>query len=101
MLNEYSEKYKVDFSKFNYSEHFDSETDLFGSKYVLITILFLPIYIINSLYKTLFPKYKTSFLDSILPMIEEKKYLTFGDLIASKLKGEFCLRENAKFELFK
>ncbi len=101
ILNEYCEKYKVDFRKFNYSEHFDSEADSVGIRYAFIIIIFFPFYILNGLYKTFFPKCKTSVFDYILPMIEEKKDLTFGDLITSKLKGEFCLRETTKIELLK
>lgn len=101
MLNEYSEKYKIGFSQFNYSEYFVSEAYMFRIQDLLFGVLFFPINLTNSLFKTLFPKYETSLLDYILPKVEEKKDLTFGDLIASKLKGEFCLRAFANIQLLK
>jgi hypothetical protein len=93
-LEEFVEKYNLNFDKFDYSNHFESEGELFKGSNALIGLLTLPFLIITRIIKWLFPKFKTPFDDSFLPMKNERTDLTFGDLIVCKLKGEFCLRKN-------
>lgn len=91
-LEMFSEKYTIDFSNFNYSKHFETEGELFGSKQVLLTLLGLPISVLIFLIKIVNPKFNdTPFLKK---KGTKKLDLTFGDLVVSKLKKEFCLRDN-------
>ncbi len=102
LLEAFLNKYDVDFSKFNYDAHFDSEGEFVDFKTVVFGILKLPIRIANSLIIK-FISYNTyNKIDSMLyEKTNEKKDLTFGDLILSKLNGEFCLRNEYRIELAK
>ncbi len=104
MLEKFITKYKVDFSNFNYDKHFESEGELFGS----LNSLFIFVFAILNIFKyTLFlnvvifsKKYSKQINDFKFYIKEnkiEKKDLTMGDLITSKIQGKFLLRENVKF----
>ena len=101
LLVEFIDKYKVDFKSFDYIKHFESEGELFNSTGVLIALICLPFQIIAWILKRFFPNIKTNLDTPLIPKENQRKDLTFGDLIASKLKGEFCLRKNVKIELMK
>ena len=95
LLKEYVEKYKLNFDSFNYDEHFISEV---WSLKRLLSLFFLPLFIIIHFLIYFFPK-----LESTFSFILEKPKadLTFGDLVASKLKGEFCLKTDPNIQLKK
>ena len=101
LLVEFKDKYKVEFKDFDYSEHFESEGELFNSTRALIALVSMPFEIILWILKLFFPNIKINFSTPFIPKINERKDLTFGDLITSKLKGEFCLRKKFKIELTK
>ena len=98
-LIEFVEKYKLDFDNFKYNEHFESEGELFNSAKTLLWIITLPFKIIAWFVKLIFPKLETDLDNSFIPKANDRKDLTFGDLIVCKLKGKFCLRENTLIEI--
>ena len=99
LLNEFAEKYDVDFESFEYGKHFESEGELFNSFRALISILSLPFFLIAKIMKFIFPKINIDLSNLIVSNSRETSDLTFGDLIVSKLKGEFCLRKNTLIEI--
>nr|WP_299383100.1 hypothetical protein [Allomuricauda sp.] len=99
LLDEFVTKHNLNFDKFDYSKHFESEGELFNGNEVLIGLLTLPFWIIARIIKWIFPKVRTPFESSFLPMKNERADLTFGDLIVCQLKGEFCLRKNTMIEI--
>ena len=99
LLEEFVKKHNLNFDKFDYSKHFESEGKLFNGSNALIGLLTLPFLIIARIIKWFFPKVKTPFDSSFLPLKNERADLTFGDLIVSKLKGEFCLRKETLIEI--
>lgn len=100
LLEEYIEKYKINFDNFDYSHHFENELEIIDIRRFIVEIIFLPFSILILLFNYLFPKQR---IEPTIPFFrgEEKADLTFGDLVASKLKGEFCLKENANIQLKK
>ena len=58
-LIEFIEKYNLDFSRFNYSEHFDSEGELFNPKNSLITLILIPFYLVTWFLNFFYPKTKS------------------------------------------
>jgi hypothetical protein len=102
LLIEFIEKYNLNFDKFEYEKHFDSEGDFIGFKNLLLGFLKLPVLILNSLIIKYFSPTLCNRIDDFLfDRTNEKKDLTFGDLISSKLKGEFCLRDECRIQLAK
>lgn len=99
LLEDFIAKYNLNFDKFDYSEHFESEGELFNSGNALIGIFTFPLWIVARILKWIFPIVKTPFDYSFLPMKNKRADLTFGDLIVCKLKGEFCLRKNTLIEI--
>ena len=99
LLTEFFERYNVDFENFEYDKHFENEGELFHPIRTLIGIILLPLFLITKIVNWIFPKIKIDLSKLIIPKIRETSDLTFGDLIVSKLKGEFCLRKNTLIEL--
>jgi hypothetical protein len=100
MLADFIEKYNIDFDKFNYDEHFESEGELIGFKQLIIGLVKLPFSLINCLIIQFISKSTYIFIDKKLyDRTTDKKDLTFGDLVMCKLNGEFCLRSNNKLKL--
>ncbi|WP_165929427.1 DUF1493 family protein [Flavobacterium rhamnosiphilum] len=104
MLEDFITKYNLDFSGFNYGEHFESEGEMFGPLNFLFGFVFTILYILKYvlfLTVALFSKKHSKEINDFKFHIEEnkieKKDLTMGDLIASKVQGKFNLRENVKF----
>ena len=102
LLEDFSNKYDVNFDRFDYNEHFDSEGDFISFKTFILGILKLPLLIINSLFiKNISIKTYDKIDKTLYDRTTQKKDLTFGDLILCKLNGEFVLRENCKIGLTK
>lgn len=102
LLIEFIEKYDLNFEKFDYDKHFESEGEFVGFKTLILGIFKLPVLIINSLLIKYISVKTYNKIDNILyDRTNDKKDLTFGDLILSKLNGEFTLRENCRIELSK
>lgn len=98
-LIDFVDKYNLNFDGFNYDKHFESEAELFNATTGLLTLIYLPFAIINGLIKLVYPNSKTAFDNLFEPLTSDRDDLTFGDLIASKLKGEFCLRKDLVIEI--
>jgi len=95
LLIEFIEKYDLNFEKFEYDKHFDSEGELVGFKTFILGVFKLPVLIINNLLiKHISIKTYKKIDNTLYDRTNYKKDLTFGDLILSKLNGEFTLREN-------
>lgn len=95
LLIEFIEKYDLNFEKFEYDKHFDSEGELIGFKTFILGVFKLPVLIINNLLiKHISIKTYKKIDNTLYDRTNCKKDLTFGDLILSKLNGEFTLREN-------
>jgi hypothetical protein len=99
LLTEFAEKYNLDFNSFEYDKYFENEGELFHPGRFLIGIILLPFFIVTKIINWIFPKVKIDLSKLILPKIRETSDLTFGDLIVSKLNGEFCLRKNTLIEI--
>ena len=95
LLEEYFEKHKVSYDNFDYDKHFYSE--VWSLKEVFLLLIFPLVILIHTLIY-FFPKMRKVF-NFILG--EQKTHLTFGDLVASKLKEEFCLKADANIQLKK
>ncbi len=100
LLEKFVTTFKLDSTNFDYSKHFLSEGELFGSGASLLTLLGLPFVILFWLIRLLtfgkinlnkiqfFPSYQRKTLD-----------LTFGDMLTWYLTGKYALRQNTKFKL--
>jgi len=99
LLDDFIKKYELDFSEFDYYDHFYSEYELFNSSKGFEFLIYLPFNLLIFIINTIFYNGKLEYLSSVTE--PERLDLTFGDLIVCKLKGEFCLRKNIKIELLK
>jgi len=99
LLNDFINKYDLDFGEFDYYEHFYSEYELFNSSKSFEFLIYLPFNLIIFIAKLIFNIKKLEYISSNSE--PERLDLTFSDLIVSKLKGEFCLRKNVRIELLK
>jgi hypothetical protein len=104
MLGDFITKYNLDFSNFNYDEHFESEGELTMSLWYCLEVLFLPLYIIKGIVSCVFYFFskklskKINAFNFVLNKYKSnRKDLTIGDLITSKIYGKFQMRENVKF----
>ncbi len=66
LLEDFSNKYNIDFSKFNYDIHFDSEVDFIRFTSLIVRFLKLPISIINTLIIKFISHNTYNKIDSIL-----------------------------------
>ncbi len=104
LLDSFITKYNLDFSNFNYAEHFESEGELTMSIWSILSVFFIPLFILKGILSyviNLYSKKYSDKIDSFNFFLREYKSdridLTMGDLITSKIKGKFLLRENVKF----
>ncbi|WP_165932747.1 DUF1493 family protein [Flavobacterium cellulosilyticum] len=104
LLEDFIIKHKVDFSNFNYKEHFESEGELSMSFWSVLSVLFIPLFIIKGLLSYFINffsnkySYKLNRFNFFLKEYKSnRKDLTMGDLITSKIQGKFNLREKVKF----
>ena len=93
LLEKFVTKHKLDATGFDYSKHFLSEGELFGSGAALLTLLTLPFVIVFWLIKLLtfgkvdmnkaklFPNWQRQTMD-----------MTFGDMLTWYLNGKYSLR---------
>jgi len=100
LLKKFVVKYNLDDTGFDYSKHFLSEGELFGSGSALLTLLTLPISLSIVVLKLLtfdfidltrvklFPDYPRKTID-----------MTFGDMLTWYLAKRYCLRKDTKFKL--
>jgi len=104
MLENFITKYNLDFSNFNYDEHFENEGELTISIWSILSVLLIPLFIIKSIMSYFFNFFSKKYsykINSFNFFLKEHKSnridLTMGDLITSKIQGKFLLRENVKF----
>ncbi|WP_310558825.1 DUF1493 family protein [Flavobacterium sp.] len=104
LLDSFITKYNLDFSNFNYAEHFESEGELTMSIWSILSVFFIPLFILKGILAyviILYSKKYSDKIDSFNFFLREYKSgridLTMGDLITSKINGNFLLRENVKF----
>jgi len=102
LLVEFVEKYNLNFERFHYDKYFYSELELFGFLNIILAlvkkvILILNNFIIKYLSQKIYDKIDSIFCD----ITNEKRDLTFGDLLLSKLMKEFYLRDECRIELAK
>ncbi|QBN17775.1 DUF1493 family protein [Flavobacterium nackdongense] len=104
LLDSFITKYNLDFSNFNYAEHFESEGELTMSIWSILSVFFIPLFILKGILSYVIYLYSKKYsdkIDSFNFFLREYKSdridLTMGDLITSKIKGKFLLRENVKF----
>ena len=104
LLDSFITKYNLDFSNFNYAEHFESEGELTMSIWSILSVFFIPLFIIKyitSYFLNFFSKKYSDKINSFNFFLKKYKSdridLTMGDLITSKIQGKFSLRDNVKF----
>lgn len=108
LLNDFINKYNLDFANFNYDNHFESEAQLFGPLNSFFTFIFtiintlkFSLFIIVYLFSKRYSKMINDFKFYIHEDKIEKQDLTMGDLITSKICGKFEMRENVQFVISK
>lgn len=93
------EKYNLDHSTFDYSEHFEDETEIITPLIQLLTPIIIVAWLSWLLVERAFPGQfqQPDFLKEKTdnPRLD----LTVGDLIVWRLAGRFCLREEADIRI--
>ena len=104
ILNDFINKYNLDFSNFNYDEHFESEGEIFNGVNDLFDFLFFILNIIKFIVYLVFKPFSNEYSEKIRQFkfyikVDklERKDLNMGDLITSKIFKKFQLRENVQF----
>lgn len=97
LLYSFIEKYELDHSDFIYNDHFESESEIFNIWSALLTILFIPywllVLIINWIFRFDFPFFPSN-------SINPRKDLTVGDLITWRINKKFILRSEVEMKLY-
>jgi len=105
LIEEFVEKYNLDFSKFNFSEHFLSEGESANGFQVLFNMVLLPLYFLFWLVKEFtfdlinLNKYLIKIVKLFSTNQRETLDMSFGDLLTSYLNKKYTLRSNVKFVL--
>ncbi len=94
LLEEFVDKYHLNYDDFNYEEYFESECELFNPNELFFGILLLPFSLIERGILYFYPQIKTPIISYYSKKHQKRKDLTFGDLIIWKLNGKFCLRKS-------
>lgn len=100
LLNKFITKYNLDITGFDYSNHFLSEGELFGSGIALLQLLSLPVTIVLWFFKVLtFGKFNPAKLH-LLPNFNRVTIdMTFGDMLTWYLTGKYNLRKDVVVRL--
>ncbi len=100
LLLKFITRYKPDTTGFDYSKHFLSEAELFGSSAVLFAILCTPIQMLAWLISLLTGcKINLTPLKLFPKPDQEKLDMSFGDMLTWYLTGKYCLRSDVQFRL--
>ncbi len=100
LIEKFVTKYKLDPTGFDYSKHFLSEGELFGSGPALLTLLTLPLSIIIWLIRLLtIGKIDLSKKEIIPDWNRKTTHMTFGDLLTWYLTGKYNLRGNVRVSI--
>lgn len=101
LLEKFVQNYQLNTTGFDYSKHFLSEAELFGSGPALLTLLTLPALLVAWVIKVItlgkidFTKFE------FLNPNRQTADLAFGDMLTWYLTGDYCLRTDVKFYLKK
>lgn len=102
LLEKFVTKYKLNTSGFDYSKHFLSEGELFGSIAVLLQIITIPIFVVIWLLRVItFGKIDLTKKQFLPKMNRQTLDMSFGDILTWYLTGKYCLRSDVKFKLKK
>ena len=102
LVNDFVQKYELDFSRFDYSKHFHSDLDLLNQFQVILRIIFLPLYFLFWLIKefTLDLINFNRYLDKLINLFSSSKTevidMSFGDLVTSYITKEYSLKSDMK-----
>ena len=105
LIEEFVEKYNLDFSKFNFLEHFLSEGELAIGFQVVLNMVFLPLYFLFWLVKEFtfdlinLNKYLIKIVKLFSTNQRETFDMSFGDLLTSYLNKKYTLRDSTVFVL--
>ena len=100
LLEKFVTKYSLDPTGFDYSKHFLSEGELFGSGAAFWTILTLPIYLLFWLVKILsFRKIDLTKMRILPDSSRETSDMTFGDMLTWYLIGKYSIRRDVEVRL--
>ncbi len=100
LLEKFAAKYNIDLSGFDYSKHFESESEIFHSGIELIYILFFPFFFIIWIIRNIkydFKNWKTLEFYPNWGRRATPLDLTFGDLICWYLTKSSSLRNEFRF----
>ena len=98
LIHDFVEKFEIDFSAYDFYEYFYDECEIVNPLMDISGLLRLPFYILYRPVKLIYTKIHIPILEQSL-LYYKRKDLTVGDLICSKLKGEFCLRANVNLQV--
>ncbi|WP_291074188.1 DUF1493 family protein [Empedobacter sp. UBA5987] len=105
LLIAFIEKYDIDFSKFDFSEHFLEEFELMSGFQVLFNMVLLPLYFLFWLVKEFtfdlidLNKYLIKIVKLFSTNQRETRDMSFGDLLTSYVNKKYTLRNTTKFVL--
>jgi hypothetical protein len=100
LIEKFVTKYKLDVTGFDYSKHFLSEGELFGSGAALLTLLTLPFSIVFWLIKVLtFGKVDLNKANLLPNWQRQTTDMTFGDFLTWYLTGRYNLRPDVVVRL--
>lgn len=105
LMEKFVEKYNLDFSKFDFSEHFLEEFELMSGFQVLFNMVLLPLYFLFWLVKEFtfdlidLNKYLIKIVKLFSTNQRETLDMSFGDLLTSYINKKYTLRSKAKFVL--
>jgi hypothetical protein len=95
LLEKFVSIYQLDTIGFDYSTHFLSEGELFGSVSAFLTLLGLPVFISTWLLKIItFNKVDWTHKQVFPILNRETSDMTFGDLLTWYLTGKYTLRKD-------
>ena len=98
LLEKFVDTYNVDFEGFDYSKHFLSEGELFGSVSIIVFILSLLFSLIAGLTKIIsFHKIDFTNYQSFPNTNQKAMDMTFGDMLTWYLIGKYSLSSKVNF----
>ena len=98
LLSKFIARYKLRLDGFNYSKHFNSETEVFNNGMVFIRILFFPFFFSIWLIRIIGAKGKNWRSIEFYPKWKgpHRLDLSIGDLVIWKLSNNYNLRANTR-----
>lgn len=101
LLEKFVATFELDHQDFEYSKHFYSEGELFGSSAVLLNLLYLPIWLpLKTIELLTMNKIKVNFPNFSIPE-RQVNDLTFKDLITWYIEKKFKTSDTIRYEVLK